>query len=110
MCILAVNNLRDRVTDVNVGKRTLAVRFGPAFARAEYVVCVLIAFVVPVVLAGVWRSPWPLVTWAALPLGIGACRAVLRSDGAALNPALAATARLMTVWGVLFSVGVGVVR
>lgn len=108
--ILAVNNLRDRVTDVNVGKRTLAVRFGPRFARAEYVACVVLAFGVPVVLAGVWRSPWPLVTWAALPLGVGACRVVLRSDGAALNAALAATARLMIVWGVLFSVGVGVVR
>ena len=39
--ILVVNNLRDRATDQQAGKRTLAVRFGDRFARAEYSACLL---------------------------------------------------------------------
>ncbi len=48
--VLVVNNLRDIETDAKAGKRTLAVRFGVNFARAEYLVCLLGAAAVPAVL------------------------------------------------------------
>ena len=38
--IITVNNLRDRETDVLVGKNTMAVRFGAWFTRLEYTILV----------------------------------------------------------------------
>ncbi len=49
--ILVVNNLRDVDTDVAAGKRTLAVRFGRAGARAEWGALAAIAYLTPV---GLW--------------------------------------------------------
>ena len=37
--LIALNNLRDRESDILVNKKTLAVRFGAAFARAEIALC-----------------------------------------------------------------------
>ena len=45
--ILVVNNLRDRATDELAGKRTLAVRFGDGFARAEYLTALLAGVLLP---------------------------------------------------------------
>ncbi len=61
--LLAVNNTRDVAGDVLAGKRTLAVRFGRGFARAE--IAVLVAL--PYLLGALWIAagrPWA----AALPL------------------------------------------
>lgn len=41
----AINNLRDHVSDARVNKKTLAVRFGPRFARWEIAFLSLIPFV-----------------------------------------------------------------
>ena len=104
--ILVCNNLRDRHTDARAGKRTLAVRIGRTATRVEYTALVAASFAVPLV---VWRAgltgPWPLVAWLALPLAVPPLRLVLREDGAALNRALAATARLELVFCLLFAAG-----
>jgi 1,4-dihydroxy-2-naphthoate octaprenyltransferase len=104
--ILVCNNLRDRHTDARAGKRTLAVRIGRTATQVEYVSLLVASFAVPVVL---WRGghtgPWPLIAWLALPLALPPLRVVLREDGAALNRALAATARLELVFCLLFAVG-----
>jgi len=48
----------------------------------------------------------PLVAWLSAPLAAGPLRTVLRSrDGAVLNAALAATARLHLAFGVLLAGG-----
>jgi 1,4-dihydroxy-2-naphthoate polyprenyltransferase len=44
--LIALNNLRDREGDVVAGKRTLAVRFGAGFARAEILCCLALPAVV----------------------------------------------------------------
>jgi 1,4-dihydroxy-2-naphthoate octaprenyltransferase len=95
--ILVVNNLRDRETDARVGKNTLAVKIGPLWTRVEYVALLAIGFALPLFLG----RPWPLL---ALPLALQPLRRVLRSDGAALNPALGETARLLLACAVLLSV------
>jgi 1,4-dihydroxy-2-naphthoate polyprenyltransferase len=103
--ILVVNNLRDRAGDARAGKRTLAVRFGARFTRLEYVLCVVGAYALAAGLAASGRWGWAL-TALSLPLAVAATRGVLRTDGAALNPLLGATARLELVFGLLAAVGV----
>lgn len=105
--ILVVNNLRDRVTDAKVGKRTLAVRWGARGARTEYFILLGVSFITPVVALalGYGDMGW-LLALLALPLGVGCWNAVKRLDGAALNPQLGATARLTAVYGGLLSMGV----
>jgi hypothetical protein len=56
-----------------------------------------------VLLAVAARTPAALVMWLALPLALGPWRTVMRSTGAALNAALAQTARLHAVSGVLLA-------
>ena len=103
--IIVVNNLRDAGTDVQAGKRTLAVRFGKPFVRAEYLVLLALAFGVPLgmaLLQGTWLLALPLL---CMPLAIGPVRSVLRDEGPVLNATLGATARLLLVHGVLLSLG-----
>jgi 1,4-dihydroxy-2-naphthoate octaprenyltransferase len=104
--ILVVNNLRDRDEDTRTGKRTLAVRLGRAGALAEYGGLLIVAFVVPVVLA-MSRGPWLLAPLLALPLALAELRAFVRAaDGPAFNRCLGGTARLVLVHGVLLAAGV----
>jgi len=104
--ILVVNNLRDHVTDRQAGKRTLVVRFGPGFGRAHYVSFALAAYAL---------SLWPFVSrtagvWTLLPLATAppawlVTRTVLRSEGAALNAGLAASAKVVFLFGAAAALG-----
>jgi 1,4-dihydroxy-2-naphthoate polyprenyltransferase len=102
--ILAVNNLRDIATDARAGKRTLAVRLGPNATRAEYVLLLIVAFAAPFALLPFAR-PWVLLPLVAIPLAVVPLRLVFHSQGAELNAALAGTARLHLVYGVLLAAG-----
>jgi len=104
--ILAVNNLRDRVGDARVGKKTLAVRCGERGARLEYTLCVLGAFAVPALAVATGFAPrgW-LLSLVALPLGLWQVSKLWRLDGPELNPELGATGRLELVFALLLSGG-----
>lgn len=97
--MLVVNNLRDRAGDARVGKNTLAVKLGARFTRAEYLALLLLAFAVTPLLG----RPFPLL---ALPLAVRPLRRMLRAEGAALNPALAETARLQLAFSLLLALEV----
>jgi len=105
--ILVVNNVRDLETDRRAGKRTLAVRLGRERTRVLYEACVGGAFVVLVV--GTVAAGGPVATLLGLfaaPLAIRPLRAVLeRTDGPALNGALAGTGALLGVFSVLVAIG-----
>jgi 1,4-dihydroxy-2-naphthoate polyprenyltransferase len=106
--ILVVNNVRDIETDRRAGKRTLAVRLGRLAARRLYAAMLAVAFVAPVV---IWiaggLSAWLLLSLAALPLAPPLVRTVgTRTDGPALNGALAGTGRLLGIFSVLLAAGV----
>jgi 1,4-dihydroxy-2-naphthoate octaprenyltransferase len=104
--LLAVNNLRDIETDTRAGKRTLVVRFGVGAGRAEYVALLALAYAAPVAMwAAGWSGAWTLLALLSLPAAVGPLRRVLGSRGAALNAALGGTARLLVVYGALFSAG-----
>jgi 1,4-dihydroxy-2-naphthoate octaprenyltransferase len=104
--ILVVNNVRDVDGDRRAAKRTLAVRFGRGVGRAVYVAVVGTAFAALGALAFGFSAPAVLVALGAMPLAVAPVRAVLtRTDGPALNAALAATARLHLVFGALLAGG-----
>lgn len=103
--LLVVNNLRDIPTDARVGKRTLAVRLGPAGTRVQYVALLVVAYSVVVWMA--WRMPLASVLLAAASAALvpSAVRQVLTSNGQELNAALAASARIHMAYGSLLVVG-----
>jgi 1,4-dihydroxy-2-naphthoate polyprenyltransferase len=105
--ILVVNNVRDLETDRRAGKRTLAVRLGRERARGLFVAMIAGAFVsapLPWPLGSL--SPWLLLCWLAIPLAVPVVRTVrTRTDGPALNGALAGTGQLQLAFCVLLSAG-----
>src|SRR5438034_2011261 len=106
--ILVVNNVRDIETDRRAGKRTLAVRLGRARTRTLYVAMLSCAFLtapLPWPLGSM--SAWLLLPWAAAPLALRLARVVrTRTDGPALNGALAGTGALQLLFCLLFSAGI----
>ena len=95
--ILVVNNLRDRETDVRVGKNTLAVKLGARATRAQYVILVMVPFALAIAIG----APWTLLALAAV---VPALRTVLAKDGAALNLGLGQTARAQLIYSILLAV------
>jgi len=61
---------------------------------------------VPAALSLASGRAWLALPLVAVPLAVPGLRLVWTRDGSELNGALAATARLMSVWGVLFTLGV----
>jgi 1,4-dihydroxy-2-naphthoate octaprenyltransferase len=105
--IIVVNNVRDLETDRRAGKNTLAVRIGRAGAVNLYRTLVLGAFLVlPVALWAGEASALPLIGLAALPLAVKPMRTLTnRSDGPALNGALAGTGALLGAFSLLVTAG-----
>ncbi len=106
--ILAVNNVRDLETDRRAGKNTLAVRLGRPRARQVFAAMVLGAYVtVPATWLAGSLSAWVLLPLLTLPLAAALIRTVAaRTDGPALNQALARAGLLQLSFCVLLSVGV----
>jgi 1,4-dihydroxy-2-naphthoate octaprenyltransferase len=106
VAILVVNNLRDIETDRASDKMTLAVYLGVRGTQVEYLLLLGLAYLAPLLmwLSGVTK-PTVLSAWLSLPLTIPLVRLTLREKGRVLNQALAGTARLDLVYGLLFSIG-----
>jgi 1,4-dihydroxy-2-naphthoate polyprenyltransferase len=104
--ILVVNNLRDIATDRAAGKQTLAVRLGANGARWEYALCLILAYLAPLIFILLGRLPtWSGLYWLSLPWALQLLRDIWRDEGRQLNKALAGTGRLTLIYGVLFSLG-----
>lgn len=106
--ILVVNNLRDHQTDAQVGKRTLAVRFGPRFVRAEYLFCLFVGGLTPLwlYLLTPVKQPFSLLACLVLLAAHKPIQAVMQLEAdPRLNPVLGQTNRLLLLHSLLFSVG-----
>jgi 1,4-dihydroxy-2-naphthoate octaprenyltransferase len=106
--ILVVNNVRDLETDRRAGKRTLAVRLGRMRTRRLYALMLAAAFVTaPIPWVAGSLSAWVLLPLLAVPLAVPLVRTVAtRTDGPALNGALARTGMLQLAFCLLLSAGV----
>ena len=105
--ILAVNNLRDRQTDIAAGKRTLATRIGDRATRGQYALFTIGAYAVPLVIG--LTDParrmimLPLIS---LPLALRRVLVVMKgASGRDLNPILKRTGRLLLLFGALLAAG-----
>ena len=104
--ILVVNNLRDLENDRKAGKHTLAVILGERGSKVEYLICMIAAYLVMPLAAGMGIVPWlTLITWACLPLAIRTARIVLTQKGRPLNAALAGTGQVALLFSILFWIG-----
>jgi 1,4-dihydroxy-2-naphthoate octaprenyltransferase len=103
--IIVVNNLRDIDTDKRAGRRTVAIRFGRAFTRMEYLFCVIAGSLVPVVVYLITgQNPWGVVASLIAFAFIPNVHAVFTSDkGEVLNPALERTAMLLMLYTFIYS-------
>lgn len=104
--LLTVNNLRDADEDRGNDKRTLAVRFGRAFSRREYAVCVVGAlFAPPAAAVAAGRGWFAASVLLLLPRAAGAIRRVnAGTTGGELNPVLGATGLLLLRFALIFAI------
>lgn len=105
-CILAVNNLRDIVSDTDTNKRTLAVRFGEKFQRYLCISTILLSITVCAYVMVAYQFKWlfPVIilpfffhkTWLQI---------LYHPIDAKLNTALARTAQYNLLYCVSVSAG-----
>lgn len=105
-CILAVNNLRDIVSDTSTNKKTLAVRFGEKFQRQLCLATILLSTLVCFYVAGAYHFKWifpvillPLLfykTWIKI---------LFHPIDSTLNTALARVAQYNLLYCFFISVG-----
>lgn len=102
--ILVVNNHRDADTDARANKRTLVVRFGRGFAVWQYAVSFVVALLAPALLAYLGRE-WTLALPVVLaPFAWHLTQRLRRGgDGPTLNALLAATAKFLLAFGLLWA-------
>jgi 1,4-dihydroxy-2-naphthoate octaprenyltransferase len=109
--ILVVNNYRDVETDRVAGKRTLVVRFGRRFARAQFNLSLLAAFVIPFLIAAPERREWGALPCVLVPVAWRhATRLREQTEPAAQIRLLGDTGKLLAGYAVLLAASLVVGR
>lgn len=102
--LIAINNMRDVHQDKKVNKRTLAVRFGVPFVRAEIVMLIFLTFLLQVYWLN-WGVAVAAVPFIVSPLAVYIVVHVLRTEPSAqLNRFLGLSALLHSGFGLILSI------
>ncbi len=107
--LLVVNNLRDIPSDMQVGKKTLAVRLGDSKTRFLYVALVWLGFASNVFIAFLALNNSTLPIWSgtgaisALAAHVPGRAVINKASGKELIPVLVGTGRAQMVWAVVTS-------
>lgn len=98
--LLAINNLRDRSQDAEVGKKTLAVKLGDTNARKFFALLLIL----PYLAAPLTGNLLALLTLATAPAALAIAREVLKgASGEALIPLLGKTGQLQLHFALTFA-------
>lgn len=104
--MIAINNFRDYAEDTSTNKRTLAVRFGPKFARIEITCMALIPFALNLLWLFYGFEHAALLPLLALPLAINLVMHIWKHNpGLCYNKFLAQGGLLQLGFGFLLSLG-----
>ncbi len=103
--LLAVNNLRDVHNDRLSNKKTLVVRLGDSFGRAEIGACAAMPFIAVALIAYIRQQGTLLIPLLALPVVPRLVRCVQRAHGAEFNRCLVLAGALQWSFGILFAIG-----
>ena len=104
--ILVVNNYRDVEEDRAANKLTLTVKLGRTFTRYQYIILLLVSFIIPMVLYFNFNFRfWIFLPYMTLPLVFKLIRMLYKSEGKELNKMLELTAQFSAIFGLLFSAG-----
>jgi 1,4-dihydroxy-2-naphthoate octaprenyltransferase len=105
--ILVVNNLRDIEQDRPAGKNTLGVLFGENVLRWEYLIMLLIAFAIPLFFfLHLHYSAIIFLPFLSIPFAAWLIKKIWLDAKHALNDTLKLTGIFMTLFCILFSIGI----
>ena len=102
--LLMANNVRDIPTDMQAGKKTLAVRLGDKHARESYVLMLAVAILLVVILAP--GRPWMLIVLLLIPACLMPAGLMINGrKRKSLIPVLKQTGLINLGYSLLFSAG-----
>tara|TARA_R110001599_G_scaffold184627_2_gene378298 strand:- start:14481 stop:15365 length:885 start_codon:yes stop_codon:yes gene_type:complete len=106
--ILVVNNLRDIEQDKIAGKKTLGVLFGETMLKVEYTFMLMLAFAIPPhFYFQLDYEIWIFLPFLILPVALLHTKTIwTETEKRNLNQQLEKTAKFMTIFGLLFSIGI----
>ncbi len=105
--ILVVNNYRDIDEDKEVGKKTLAVKMGKRFTRYQYLIFMVLSYLILFVVYFTYnQSFFVFLPFLTLPIALRLIRMIFTFKGEELNKTLELTAKLSAFYGLLFAVGI----
>jgi 1,4-dihydroxy-2-naphthoate octaprenyltransferase len=106
--LIAVNNLRDLDEDRSTGKRTLAARFGPRFARIEITLLILLPHLAGLHWLAAGQPRALLLPLLTLPAGLFLLQRLWTTPpGPAYNRLLALGGAQLLAFALLFCLGLG---
>ncbi|MAR30544.1 MAG: 1,4-dihydroxy-2-naphthoate polyprenyltransferase [Candidatus Marinimicrobia bacterium] len=105
--ILVVNNLRDIDNDKAYGKNTLAVYFGKKFTQFEYLLLMIIVYIIPIYISiDLGNKASIYIVYFTLPICIRLIIDIFYKKNSMLNETLEATAKLLLLYSLLLSFGI----